>query len=131
MLSSHKSPAGVLTVTVVSAKNLHKEDLGTNDAFVQLWFDEKYKQKTSVVKSKTPEWNETFTFNFEEGSRDHKLCLKVLDEDPLSNDKIGDTKIDISPTFNGQVIDEWVKLPHGLGLFSHGEVHIIARFQPN
>jgi hypothetical protein len=34
MLSSHSAPAGVLSVTVVEAKDLHKEDLFKNDPYV-------------------------------------------------------------------------------------------------
>ncbi|RCI03570.1 hypothetical protein CU098_012954, partial [Rhizopus stolonifer] len=37
-----------LTLFVVEARKLHGEDLiGKNDPYVELWLDDKYKQKTS------------------------------------------------------------------------------------
>ncbi|SAM04318.1 hypothetical protein [Absidia glauca] len=131
MLSSFSAPAGVLSVTIVEAKELHKEDLLKNDPFVEVFFDEKYKQRTQEVKSSNePVWNETFTFNITEGSSDHKLRIKVLDKDTIGSDKIGEAKFDVAEAFKGQPIDTWVKLPAKLGLTSHGEVHVIAQFQP-
>ncbi|ORZ22201.1 C2 domain-containing protein [Absidia repens] len=130
MLSSTHAPAGVLSVTVVEAKNLHKEDLFKNDPFVEIYFDEKYKQRTQEVKSSNePTWNETFTFNITEGSSDHKLRIKVLDKDTIGSDKIGEGKLDVAEAYEGQIIDTWIKLPAKLGLTSHGEVHLVAQFQ--
>ncbi|KAL9539038.1 hypothetical protein PS6_011371 [Mucor atramentarius] len=114
MLSSHSAPRGVLTVNVIEARNLHKEDLaGHNDPYVELWFDEDYKQRSESVKNtENPVWNQTFTFNIEEGSSKHKLYFKVLDKD------------------KGNAIDTWAKLPAKLGLTSHGEVHFDIVFRP-
>ena len=55
--------AGKLTVTIVEAKNLRDEDTvgGANDAFVEVWLDDDYKQRTvTIANSKNPQWNETF-----------------------------------------------------------------------
>ncbi|CAO3607089.1 unnamed protein product [Mucor hiemalis] len=132
MFSSHSAPKGVLSVTVVEARNLHKEDLGGhNDPYVELWLDEDYKQRSGVQKdTENPVFNETFTFNIEEGSSKHKLEFKVNDKDVAGKDKIGDGKLDVSEAFQGQVIDTWAKLPAKLGLTSHGEVHFIVQFTP-
>ncbi|KAI8075881.1 C2 domain-containing protein [Gilbertella persicaria] len=132
MLSSHSAPRGVLTVTIIEARNLKKEDLGGhNDSYVELWLDEDYKQRSETVQNtENPVWNQTFTFNIEEGSSKHKLYIKVLDKDLVDADKIGSTHLDVAPAFKGEVLDTWVKLPAMLGLSSHGEVHIAAEFTP-
>ncbi|KAG2205574.1 hypothetical protein INT47_005949 [Mucor saturninus] len=132
MFSSHSAPQGVLTVTVVEARNLHKEDLGGhNDPYVELWLDEEYKQRTSTVKdTENPVFNETFTFNIAEGSSLHKLEFKVIDKDVAGTDKIGEGKLDISEALQGQPVDTWAKLPAKLGLTSHGEVHFVIQFSP-
>ncbi|SAM00495.1 hypothetical protein [Absidia glauca] len=131
MLSSHSAPSGVLSVTVVEAKDLHKEDLFKNDPYVEIYFDEKYKQRTQEVKSSNnPTWNETFTFNIAQGSHEHKLRIRVNDKDLVGSDKIGEGKLDVTDAYNGVIIDTWIKLPAKLGLTSHGEVHLIAQFQP-
>ncbi|KAF7730152.1 Extended synaptotagmin-1 [Apophysomyces ossiformis] len=131
MFSSHSAPRGTLTVQLLEARKLHDEDtVGKSDPFVELWLNEHYKQRSEVVKSSdAPVWNQTFTFPIEEGSSVHKLYFKVLDKDVLDTDKIGEGKIDFSSAFQGEVIDEWVKLPAHLGLTSHGEVHVVISFQ--
>ncbi|KAI7855895.1 C2 domain-containing protein [Circinella umbellata] len=131
MLSSRSNPKGVLSVTVVEAKGLKNEDtIGHNDAFVELWIDKEYKQKTAVQKNaEEPNWDETFTFNIEEGSKVHKIYFKVLDKDKMDTEKIGDADFEFDAAFNGEVIDEWVKLPAHLGLSDHGEVHFRVSFE--
>ncbi|KAI9275998.1 C2 domain-containing protein [Sporodiniella umbellata] len=132
MFSSHSAPRGVLTVTLVEARNLHKEDIaGHNDPYVELWLDDEYKQRSEVVKdTENPVWNQTFTFNIEEGSSLHKIYFKVIDKDLVDSDKIGSGSLDVSDAFKGQPIDTWSKLPAKLGLTSHGEVHLVADFAP-
>lgn len=54
---------GTLQVTVVEGRNLKDKDaLGQNDAYIELYVDKDYKQRTSTVKdTNSPTWNETFT----------------------------------------------------------------------
>ncbi|KAI9365384.1 C2 domain-containing protein [Zopfochytrium polystomum] len=84
---------GIVEVQVVSARNLNRKDTFTNnDAFVELWLDDKhYKQKTSVVQSATPTWNQTFTFNYD---HHHKIHFHVLDKDLVGTDGIGFAEFD-------------------------------------
>ncbi|KAI9499619.1 C2 domain-containing protein [Zychaea mexicana] len=127
-------PAGILTVELYEAKELKGEDLfGQNDPYVELWLDDDYKQRsTEVSGSDNPVWNQTFDFKIEEGSHDKKLHLKVLDKDLLSDDKIGDAKVDLREVVeDGQVFNDWVELPAKLGLTSHGQVHLKITFAPN
>ncbi|KAG1458698.1 hypothetical protein G6F56_006333 [Rhizopus delemar] len=132
MFSSHSAPRGILTVNLIEAQNLHKEDLfGHDDPFVELWLDEDYKQRSEVTKgTENPVWNQTFTFNIDEGSSKHKLYFKVADKDTIGSDKIGTGHVDLTDVFKGEVIDTWAKLPAKLGLSSHGEVHLSAQFVP-
>ncbi|KAI8991134.1 C2 domain-containing protein [Mycotypha africana] len=128
----YSTPKGVLTVKLIEGQKLHKEDsFGHNDAYVELWFNDDYKQKSEVFKnSENPVWNNTFVFNIAEGSHDHKLKFKVLDKDVADDDKIGEGSLDCKPAFEGEVMDEWVKLPAKLGLTSHGELHFQVQFSP-
>ncbi|KAI7898568.1 C2 domain-containing protein [Cokeromyces recurvatus] len=132
MFSSHSAPRGILSVTVVEARNLKKEDFaGHNDAYIEIWLDKDYKQRSETIKNtENPVWNQTFTFNIEEGSSLHKIYFKVLDQDIADTDKIGEGHLDVSHAFKGQAIDTWSKLPAKLGLTSHGEVHFIVQFSP-
>ena len=56
---------GTLQVTVVEARNLKDEDtIGKNDPYVELYFDDDYKQRTSTQKdTNAPTWNETLTLS--------------------------------------------------------------------
>ncbi|KAG1469155.1 hypothetical protein G6F56_003422 [Rhizopus delemar] len=125
-----KYPGGTLAVTIIEARKLHGEDLiGKNDPYVELWLDDKYKQKTSVLNNTNdPVWNQTFTFPLEDNGRKHKLYMNVRDKDMIGSDEIGEAKFDFESVFNGTAIDTWVKLPAKLGLTSHGEVHIYIQF---
>ena len=53
---------GTLQVTVVAGRNLKDEDaLGQDDAFIELYMNHHYKQRTSTIKdNNSPAWNETF-----------------------------------------------------------------------
>lgn len=54
--------AGHLSVTIAQAKGLDDEDIvGLNDAYVEVYVDDDYKQKTATISnSNNPQWNETF-----------------------------------------------------------------------
>ncbi len=54
---------GSLKVTVVEGRNFKDQDaLGQNDAFIELYLEKDYKQRTTTIKdTNSPTWNETFT----------------------------------------------------------------------
>ncbi|CAF2364148.1 unnamed protein product [Rotaria sp. Silwood2] len=119
---------GTLQVMVVEGRNLKDKDtFGQNDAYIELYLDKDYKQRTSTIKdTNSPTWNETFNFNLLKG-QDH-LHVKVYDEDVVGKDSIGSAKISLKKIQQaGGHLDEWVKLPAHLGLGSHGEIHLILR----
>ena len=54
---------GTLQVTIVEGRHLKDEDIvGKNDAFVEVYLDKEYKQRTKTVNnSNDPKWDEKFT----------------------------------------------------------------------
>ena len=54
---------GTLKVTIVEGRHLKDEDIiGKNDAYVEVYLNKDYKQRTTTVQnSNDPKWNETFT----------------------------------------------------------------------
>lgn len=54
---------GSLRVTVIEGRNLRDKDkFGQNDAYIEVYLDKNYKQRTTTIKNNnSPTWNETFT----------------------------------------------------------------------
>ena len=54
---------GTLEVTIVEGRNLKDEDIvGKNDAYVEIYLDKDYKQRTTTIQdSNNPTWNQKFT----------------------------------------------------------------------
>jgi Ca2+-dependent lipid-binding protein len=54
---------GTLEVTILEGRHLKDEDIvGKNDAFIELYLDKDYKQRTTTVEnSNDPVWNQKFT----------------------------------------------------------------------
>ncbi|CAM4740750.1 unnamed protein product [Rotaria magnacalcarata] len=103
---------GSLQVTVVEARNLKDQDtLGQNDAYIELYLDKDYKQRTTTIKdTNSPKWNETFTFNLQKG--DDTLHIDVYDDDAVGKDSIGSAKFSLKKIQQGGAqSEEWVKLP--------------------
>ena len=52
-----------IVVTIVEGRHLKDEDIvGQNDAYVEVYLDKKYKQRTTTVQnSNNPTWNQKFT----------------------------------------------------------------------
>ncbi|CAF2940651.1 unnamed protein product [Rotaria sp. Silwood2] len=117
---------GTLQVTIVEARKLKDTDIvGKDDAYVELYLDKDYKQRTKTSKdTNNPTWNETFSFNLHK--HQDELHIHVYDEDIAGRDSIGSATINLKKhVFGKGRYDEWVKLPAHLGLGSHGEVHVI------
>ncbi|KAG9306057.1 hypothetical protein G9A89_020252 [Geosiphon pyriformis] len=121
-------PAGKLSVLLLEAKNLKDKDvIGKSDPYVELYFDKRYKQR-STTKQDTlePYWEEDFKFHVE---KEHTLHIQVYDEDHgRLDDELGDVKIDLKHVFSTGYVDTWVKLPEWIGLRSQGELHLILEF---
>jgi Ca2+-dependent lipid-binding protein len=121
-------PAGTLEVFIVEGRNLKDRDLiGQNDAYVEIYLDKKYKQRTTTISNTNdPTWNQRFTFNIQKG--DDTIHFDVYDADIADRDSIGNGKTKLKYVFDDGRFDEWVKLPAKFGLTSHGEIHVIMNF---
>jgi hypothetical protein len=80
-------------ITVVDGKDLPDLDdgPGVTDAYVILEYDGA-RQKTSVNASQAPKWGDSFVFEIRRGAT---LSVTVMDEDPLSDEKIGVTTVSL------------------------------------
>jgi Ca2+-dependent lipid-binding protein len=121
-------PVGTLEVIIVEGRHLKDRDfVGQNDAYVEIYLDKKYKQRTTTIyNSHNPIWNERFTFNLQKD--DDTIHFGVYDADVVGQDSIGNGKVKLKHVFDDGKFDEWVKLPAKLGLSSHGEIRIIMNF---
>lgn len=126
--STRTMPTGTLEVIIVEGRHLKDRDLvGQNDAYVEIYMDKKYKQRTTTISnSNNPVWNERFTFNIHKG--DDTIHFDVYDADLVGRDSIGNGKVKLKHVFDDNRFDEWVKLPAHLGLSSHGEIHVVMNF---
>ena len=113
---------GVLTVYLDRVTNLVDDDyLGKSDPYVKfeleqdnLIFDHDYGTQRSTTKKDqiSPDYDETFVFEHVPGLDRMVLKIKVMDDDPLFDDKIGSVNIKLeelglneSPTGVDRVID--------------------------
>lgn len=121
-------PTGTLEVIIIEGRHLKDRDIiGQNDAYVEIYLDKKYKQRTTIIKNtNNPVWNQRFTFNIHKG--DDTIHFAVYDDDVVGRDSIGSGKVKLKHVFDDNKFDEWVKLPAHLGLSSHGEIHVIMNF---
>ncbi|KAI8852958.1 C2 domain-containing protein [Chytridium lagenaria] len=117
---------GVVEVKVLRAKDLTRKDaISNNDAYVEIWLNDKnYKQKTNTIQSSTPEWNQTFTFNYDKGVDD--INFHVLDKDLMDTDGIGYAKFDFKHLIgNGKSETKELTLKaHALDLTPNGYLTI-------
>lgn len=119
---------GTLEVIIAEGRHLKDRDIiGQNDPYVEIYFEKKYKQRTTTVRNtNNPVWNERFVFNVHKGH--DTIHFDVYDKDLIGRDSIGSAKLKLKRVFEEGRFDEWVKLPAHLGLRSHGEIHVIMHF---
>ena len=122
---------GVLEVTIVEGRSLKNCDFfGENDAYVEVYTEKKYKQRTRTIKnSNNPVWNEQLRFNIHKG--DDTIHFDVYDADLIGRDTIGKCKIKLKQVFDEGEFDQWIKLPAHFGLSSRGEIHVMMSFTVN
>ncbi len=81
----------------------NEDSFGTSDSYVRIgvykdgWISDDLlgEQKTKVVVSLNPAWNQEFEFPIT-STHDILVKLDVLDEDPLSDDEMGDAEIKLN-----------------------------------
>jgi Ca2+-dependent lipid-binding protein len=121
-------PNGILEVSILEGRSLKNCDIiGENDAYVEIYMDKKYKQRTITIKNtNNPVWEEEFRFNIHKG--DDTIHFDVYDADLIGRDTIGKCKIKLKSVFENGGFDEWIKLPSRFGLSSRGEIHVVMNF---
>lgn len=123
---------GKLSVEVVSAKNLKREDgvLGKNDPYVQLKIGhllsaQKHRTATKKDAGATADFNEKFEFTA--GPNDD-LKVFLFDDDHVHDDDIGSAKIPLKGVFETGQLQQWVTI--GEGSKNHGEILLNLRALP-
>ncbi|GJJ72987.1 hypothetical protein EMPS_05345 [Entomortierella parvispora] len=127
-INTMASKKGQLYVKLNSASKLTDKDLfGKSDPFIEMWLEKAYKHRSKDTKGLNPIFNETFCFYVRSGQ--NKLYVRAVDKDTFSNDKIGDTTINLDQVFNsGNVGPQDYKLPKWLGFSDNGSVNMQMQF---
>ncbi|KAF9318928.1 Arf guanine nucleotide exchange factor syt1 [Podila horticola] len=107
-----------INVEVLRAKDLKREDglLGKNDPYVVLTIGHRLlggqKHKTATQKNQNGEveFGESFTFDAKPSD---ELKVKVYDDDLISDDDIGYTKIPLDTLFESNQIKQWYQIGEG------------------
>ncbi|KAF9081574.1 hypothetical protein BGX27_004857 [Mortierella sp. AM989] len=108
-----------IKVEVLRAKDLKREDgiLGKNDPYVELSIGhtllggQKHKTETHKNQSGDVEFGESFTFK--NVKPNDELKVKVYDDDLVSDDDIGKTKIPLDTLFESGQITQWYQIGEG------------------
>ena len=122
------SKKGQLYVKLNKATKLTNKDLfGKSDPFIEVWLEKAYKQRSKDNKGLNPTYNQTFCFYVRPGQ--NKLNIRAVDKDTFSNDKIGETSIDLSNIMSkGTEGPNDYKLPKWLGFSDNGSVNMQMQF---
>ncbi|KAF9146476.1 hypothetical protein BG015_011581 [Linnemannia schmuckeri] len=107
-----------INVEVLRAKDLKREDgvLGKNDPYVVLSIGhtllggQKHKTETHKNQTGDVEFGESFIFNAKSSD---ELKVKVYDDDVVSDDDIGSTKIPLETLFQSGQIHQWYQIGEG------------------
>ncbi|KAF9430491.1 hypothetical protein BGZ94_006570 [Podila epigama] len=119
---------GQLYVKLNRATNLtDKDTFGKSDPFVEMWLEKSYKQRSKDTKGLNPTFDQTFCFYVRPGQ--NKLYVRAVDKDTFSNDKIGETTVNLDQVLNtGREGPKDYNLPKWLGFSSNGNVNMQLQF---
>jgi Ca2+-dependent lipid-binding protein len=86
--------------------------------------EQKFKTKVLQGAGKTPKWNETFDFDIKYTGDDLKLT--IMDEDTMSNDKVGEVSIKVAGLCIKGGLDDWFTIQYKGK--QAGKVHVKSSF---
>ena len=126
------TPAGVIMINAIGAKNLPKEDvLSESDpyAIIQLGINKANKVKTKKISGNdNPVWDDTFYMSVEIPTAEN-LTMTVYDKDDVTeDDKLGQVQLDLVQTVANSVTESWMPLQGGDG---KGAVHVKLGWMPS
>ncbi len=121
--------SGSLALTIIEARlTRDTETFGKMDPYVKISTrQQNFKTLVKNGAGKTPVWNQTFNIDVKYIGDD--LHLEVYDEDPGSDDKIGEATFKLSALCVGNGIDEWFQIAYR-GKQS-GQVHVKSVWKPS
>lgn len=120
-----------LSVFLVEAADVPKSDLiGLSDPYCILSISGQPDKQTSkyIDNTKTPKWNETFTFFVKDEKQSLHIDLMDKDIPPKKDDLLGSIDIPISSFPPGQEIEKWYSLPPASGIKGTAKVHLLVIF---
>ncbi|GMI16140.1 hypothetical protein TrLO_g13746 [Triparma laevis f. longispina] len=126
--------AGTLVVNVLSGKDLRNTEMvGKNDPYVVVEMkggqggkEGDDKQQTQTLQgTNDPEWDAELVFE----PCDHlEMKFKVMDEDTMSDDLVGEAVYDLSEVYRKGVVDTWINLASGKKNVPSGSIHVVFTF---
>lgn len=140
LTKSQKGPKlGILTVQILSAKDLEAKDLnGKSDPFCEIQLlDENLKaipgsKSVTQVKKNTlnPVW-ENASYNFEVGPNWHVLRIRCWDKDLIGKDFLGEISFSAQKISDSLPIEGWKKLTEkNSSKHAQGEINIKIKLTP-
>ena len=118
-------------IRVVEAKEIARVDtLGSTDAYCILSLNKKSQQKTSVISSMTPSWNEDFSFPITNPTSDYVHIL-MKDKDALQDDMMAKLDIFVSALPVGLVVDHWYPMQPLENVAKGGLIHLLIHLAPS
>ncbi|CAM6055588.1 unnamed protein product [Sphagnum tenellum] len=83
---------------------------------------------TAQNQGSRPTWNQTFTFNIEDGATE--LSVKLYNKNALYDSRIGDTRIQLKDTFNkvGLTTTTWYDVARPMSRNMQGQIELSLKF---
>lgn len=83
---------------------------------------------TAQNQGSRPTWNQTFTFNIEDGATE--LSVKLYNKNALYDSRLGDTRIQLKDTFNkvGLTTTTWYDVARPMSRNMHGQIELSLKF---
>ncbi|KAK3812357.1 MAG: C2 domain-containing protein [Linnemannia elongata] len=118
-----------IRVHILRARDLKREDgiLGKNDPYIvvsighTLLGGQKHKTETHKNQTGDVEFGESFEFD---AKPNDTLKVKVYDDDVVSDDDIGSTKIPLDTLFESGQIKQWYQIGEGSKVRGQVELHL-------